>query len=525
MNLKNLAEALESVKYKDKQFINDGFSYGFRLNYTGPRSPRDSKNLKSIYQNLALVKEKIDKEILAGRVAGPFIERPLQNLQVNPIGIIPKKAAGEFRLIHHLSSPKDYSINDFIDPKLCSVQYTSFDEAVHLIQDLGKGCLLFKIDLKSAFRILPVHLDDIELLGFKFNDKFYVDKCLPMGCSISCSLFEKFSTFLEHFIKSRMASGKLIHYLDDFLGGDNDKPRCEAAMKCMEQCLQWLSVPIAEEKTEGPTEVIVFLGLELDTLKWEVRIPQQKIDEIIEKIEKMRWASKIQLQEMQSLIGSLNFCCRAIIAGRPFCRRLINSVCGLSKPYHHLRITKAIRLDLSMWLEFFNDFNGISMFHDRFWVSNIDEQLFTDSAAGLGLGIYFKGHWTCAPWPERWHDKGVTADITTLELFPILVALYIWGLELRNKKIQFNCDNMAVVEIMNKMTSKSEKVMVVLRHITIFCLKNNIVIKACHVPGAKNTLCDALSRFQVEKFKVLAPNADPDPQLIPEFLWEIFNME
>ena len=219
MNLKNLAEALESVKYKDKQFINDGFSYGFCLNYTGPRSPRDSKNLKSIYQNLALVKEKIDKEILAGRVAGPFIERPLQNLQVSPIGIIPKKAAGEFRLIHHLSSPKDYSINDFIDPKLCSVQYTSFDEAVHLIQDLGKGCLLFKIDLKSAFRILPVHLDDIELLGFKFNDKFYVDKCLPMGCSISCSLFEKFSTFLEHFIKSRMASGKLIHYLDDFLGG------------------------------------------------------------------------------------------------------------------------------------------------------------------------------------------------------------------------------------------------------------------------------------------------------------------
>ena len=37
------------------------------------------------------------------------------------------------------------SVNDFIDPNLCSVEYTSFDAAVHIIQDLDQGCLFFQL--------------------------------------------------------------------------------------------------------------------------------------------------------------------------------------------------------------------------------------------------------------------------------------------------------------------------------------------------------------------------------------------
>jgi hypothetical protein len=41
------------------------------------------------------------------------------------------------------------------------------------------------IDIKSAFRLLRVHPDDFELLGIKIDGEYYIDKCLPMGCSIS----------------------------------------------------------------------------------------------------------------------------------------------------------------------------------------------------------------------------------------------------------------------------------------------------------------------------------------------------
>ena len=405
------------------------------------------------------------------------------------------------------------------------MQYTSFDEAVHMIQELGHNCKLFKMDLKHAFRNLPVKIWDIELLGFKFGDQFYVDKCLPMGCSISCSHFEKFATFLEHHVKSQMSNGRLIHYLDDFLGGDRNVQGCESAMTCFVDTLNWLSVPLADEKTEGPTEVLVFLGLELDSRNMTVRIPREKILELIDKINDILSATKTTLKAMQSLIGSLNFCCRAIIPGRPFCRRLINAICGLTKPHHHLRVNAAIKLDLQMWLQFLTQFNGVSMFHDNFWVSSEDELLFSDSAAGIGFGIYFKGQWAYGQWPQVWHDSGITANITTLEIFPILVSLHIWGDTLAQKKIKFMCDNMAVVEIINRMTSKSEHVMVILRQITLVCLFRNIVIRACHVPGTKNVLCDALSRLQVNKFRSLAPSADPEPQLVPNFLWGIFKTE
>ena len=121
-------------------------------------------------------------------------------------------------MIHHLSYPAGESINDYINPVLTYVQYTSFDEAVNMIQRLGQHCKLFKIDIKNAFRLIPVRPADFELLGFKHNNHYYFDKVLPFGSSISPNTWESFSTLLECCVKNRMTSGDLLYYLDDFLG-------------------------------------------------------------------------------------------------------------------------------------------------------------------------------------------------------------------------------------------------------------------------------------------------------------------
>ena len=105
---------------------------------------------------------------------------------------------------------------------------------------------------------------------------------------------------------------------------------------------------------------------------------------------------------MQSVTGSLQFACRAIVPGRPFCRRLINSICGLTKPHHHIRLNQGIREDLAMWKVFFEKFNGTAVFYDQIWSSNTEIQLYTDVAAGrgLGFGCYFNGRWSFGVWPE-----------------------------------------------------------------------------------------------------------------------------
>ena len=66
-----------------------------------------------------IVSKKLQKEIDAHKIAGPFVSPPFDNLQISPIGIVPKKEPGQFRLIHHYLFLKKKSINDHIpDPFL-----------------------------------------------------------------------------------------------------------------------------------------------------------------------------------------------------------------------------------------------------------------------------------------------------------------------------------------------------------------------------------------------------------------------
>ena len=146
INLNTLEKELKFYEPQKALTILNGFSFGFPLYYTGPRHPRDAHNLKSVRDRPEVVRQKIMKEVEAGWVAGPFDTRPLPALRVSPLGLVPKKEPGEYRLIHHLSYPPGKSLNDFIDPKLCSVQYTQFDAAINMVHDLGKGCLLGKSD-------------------------------------------------------------------------------------------------------------------------------------------------------------------------------------------------------------------------------------------------------------------------------------------------------------------------------------------------------------------------------------------
>ena len=120
-----------------------------------------------------------------GWIASPFSSPPFPHFCGSPIGLVPKQAPGEFRLIHNLSSPLGNSVNKHIDPSNTSVSYTSFDDAVTLVSRLGKGALLAKSDIKSAYRLLPIQPSDFDLLRFSINGDLYYDKCMSMGCSIS----------------------------------------------------------------------------------------------------------------------------------------------------------------------------------------------------------------------------------------------------------------------------------------------------------------------------------------------------
>ena len=509
-----LAFYLRGYNNSISDYLIFGFVHGFSIRYLGSLIAMRSQNLKSAKDNPTSVTEKLSKELTAGRIVGPFDVPPFDPFRVSPLGIIPKKSPGEFRLIHHLSYPAGSSVNDGIPKELATVRYATIDDAIRLIKSLGKGCFLAKTDIKSAFRIIPVSPNDFPLLGMEWQGKFYFDKCLPMGCSSSCNIFETFTTALEWVAMNKLNASALIHILDDFLFIAPSKEKCQGDLNNFLTVCQRIGIPIAIGKTMGPDRALQFAGITLDTELMEVRLPEEKLDKCLSQLSYFCSRKSVTLKELQALIGLLNFACCVVVPGRAFLRRLIDLTRGVRKPTHHVRLTKESKYDLQVWLNFLRSYNGKSFFLGSRWYTSKTLKLFTDAAGSLGYAAIFGKQWFFGEWPAVWK----TFNITILEFFPIVLASEIWGPLMRNKCIVFFSDNQAVVEIINKQTSKDRSIMVLLRHFVLSTLKYNILFHAKHIASCINRKSDALSRLQVEKFRLLAPSADPQPTPVPEGL-------
>ena len=89
----------------------------------------------------------------------------------------------------NLSSPEGYSVNYGIDKEGCSFHYILVDVAATQITELGQGMLLAKMDIKQAYRNIPVAPQDRHLLGFRWKEKVYIEKVLPFGLRSSPLIF------------------------------------------------------------------------------------------------------------------------------------------------------------------------------------------------------------------------------------------------------------------------------------------------------------------------------------------------
>ena len=254
------------------------------------------------------------------------------------------------------------------------------------------------------------------------------------------------------------------------------------------------------------------MGIELDSIHMLARLPQEKITKCCELISNFLSRKSVTLHNLQVLLGTLNFACSVLSPGRAFLRRLIDLSIGVSKPSHHIRLTKEAKEDLRTWLEFLSQYNCKSFFQDEFWTSSEKMELYTDASGSVGFGGLLGSQWFYGLWGERCKDL----NIAILELYPILLAIYLFGSKLKNKCILFLTDNQAIVHILNKQSSKDKSIMILVCKLVLICLQMNIFFKAKHVPGIFNGKADALSRSQISEFHIMHPRASPNPESIPQ---------
>ena len=223
---------------------------------------------------------------------------------------------------------------------------------------------------------------------------------------------------------------------------------------------------------------------------------EQLIAEFIKK-------KKAALRELRSL----TFACSVVVPGRCFLGRLIDLKIGLKRSGHFVCVSKEVKADLFTWQQFFQEYNDKSFFLNEKWENSVSLHLFTDAAGAHGFGAVFGYHWCYGEW----------------------LSLILWGDHIRNRCITFFTDNEALVHVINKSTCRDTSLMIFVRKLVLVCLRHNILFKAKHISGFTNTLADALSRLQIERFKKLAPAyMDPMPTAIPSHLlpanWHLYFM-
>ena len=246
-----------------------GFSIGLQYGDVVYRSA--SSNMQSASLHPEEVSGFLSSELRAGRVYGPVGPELLPALHINRFGLV---GSG---LCMYLSFPRGASVNDGIEPDVCSVHYTSVDAACRRVVALGRGTILAKFDVQGAFRTVPVHPEDRWLLGMKWYDEVNVDKVLPFALSSAPKVYNAVADALLWML-SRIDGIDGMNYLDDFLlFGKPDSSQFAAALRQdLARCMT-LGVSMAPGKAEGPDTRLVFRGIKINMVSMSVCLPPPKL--------------------------------------------------------------------------------------------------------------------------------------------------------------------------------------------------------------------------------------------------------
>ena len=467
----------------------------------------ESPNWPSASQFYHQVSESIKIDVEQGRVLGPLKNPPFQNYIVSPLGAFLKRDGSKVRVIHDLSYPVHDSVNASIDPNDFSLKYASIDDAVRMCKHYKEPPYFAKIDLKDAYKHVPVQKADWHMLGVKWPDErgnfyYYFYKVLNFGLRSAPYLFDIFANCLQDFMTHEGASDHTVRYVDDFLTIGATSAECAHSTDIMLHTCTKAGFKVQMSKVTKPHHIVEFLGIIIDGQKRELRISSDRMYEINTLLQD--WAGKATCTKRQllQLIGKLAFASRVVRMGRAFLGRLIQLSKKPKHLHHKVRIGSSARADIRWWTQCLATHNGITMFEEDWSAANYLD-CFTD-ASDWGYGAVIANEWIAMSY---------TGDIAPLkgysinwrELHAACKALVTWAPVYRSRHILFHIDNSSVCCILNKLYTPIPEMMELVR---LWCTTvEQFQIKVCvvYISTHLNTVADALSRGAIDKAKELMP--------------------
>ena len=473
------------------EFLEFGFPLDFdknvKLTFGGKRNHKGARDFPSF------INKYLRRECNAARSAGPFKKNPLSvPLAVSPMNTVPKASLDERRVIVDLSWPLGSSVNDGISKdmylgEVIDLHYTSVEEVCEMVMKIGKGAVIYKRDLRHAYRQIPVDPSDYQYLGYYWEDDLYFDTVLAMGQRNAAMACTRTTNAVMYMHQVDGYAG--TNYLDDLIGvaaadvGDQ-------AYDSLGQLLEYLGLFENLEKACPPACVQLVLGVVVNTIDGTISVPNDRLTEIITLVEEWQIKTKTNKVDLQSLIGKLQFVTKCVRQSRIFLNRLLETLRSMSST-NSIRLSKSFKKDLRWWFLFVEQFNGVSYIPPLGW-EEPDVAFSTDSCL-KGCGGVCDNEYFHASFPQFIQDQDL--GIHALEMLAVLVGVRIWGHKCEGMKIRIYCDNEAAVRVINSSKTKDSFLGSCLRELWLEVSKFGFQLQAVHLPGEENRVADWLSRW------------------------------
>lgn len=510
----NLPQVLSNILY-----------FGARIGCTGFKENTYmlSQNLQSAQLAPATMTDKLAADIRLCRVTIIGLKPPIPFIS-SPLGFAPKHDGG-LRRIHHLSHPRKTSVNAHIDAEASTMKYTCIKDILKLVVAAGRHCTIVKRDIKDAFRTIPVAPEDRWMLGFQWQGVYYMENFLPFGLSTAPFIFNLFAEAIHWMLQSySIYWQRSEHYLDDFIAVVPLDTNLQAMSNEYIRLTDALGIPRNESKDEAGTKVTV-LGLEVDTDKFVLRVPKDKVLRAAATTSAALKHNSMSMLEVQSLAGFLSFCAPAVQLGWVFMRRIwdfaaqfpLNSEVHLCR-----RIPSRVRKDLHWWSTLLPQFNGVHFFDTA---NRSCAYLYTD-ASGAGLGGFYHtgdsgrhGDGHLAEYDDIAQSNSFSSqlrleqaqpeakfDINIHELDAILFGLQKWAPRWQSYCLTVYTDNTTAKTGLWRQTLHSGAANDTLREILLLAAQYDIKLDPHWIPGKTNCLADALSRWDMTTIANLCPH-------------------
>ena len=470
-----------------------GMPISCKPNY-GVHKPQ--KNHYSAVSHKEAINEYLAKNLEVNALLGPFKVSPISGLCYSPLISVPKDVTKR-RVIVDFSFPPGKSINDGISKESYldfEVEFSlpSVQSMVRRINELGPGCLLYKRDLKGAFRQFCTDPGDYVFSGLCIDGVVYIDTRLAMGLR-SASFCCQSVTEIVAKVAGRRAH--VMVYLDDF-GGAELASKAGESFKHIGWMLEHFGLEEAPEKAVAPTTKMDWLGVSFDTAEWSMALKPGKLLELLEWLPKLLRLKRVKRLLLQKVLGSLVWASAVVRAGVIFFNRLLFLLRKLKRPNHSVYFSKEAKKDVAWWLKTLTVFKGKAAIPPAVWTPLVT---FSTDASLEGFGMVWGSRALAGIFPLGFEDL----DINKLEMVTVMAAVKHWFKDLANLKVKIFVDNQVCVALLNYGITKSPFLATCLREISFYLAKYNIELRAEYIPSKENCLADLCSRaFSSDKFYV-----------------------